>query len=674
MSMFKFPGVDEMFRSLQSLGDVITLKPERAANRWKNWTEDSFIAGFGKAAGHTVAAGACAIVGQSAAAKDQIKRAGNGGEQLGATSIATVTEALGVTSLVLTCGIPNPASGYCLGYAKAISTEIDKTAKEGGFTGDHHMDWDNAGKESLIGGVKGAVSCGGLIPFTGKAVEHGMRGKPYKDLKWSEADVNAELLGSAVNIATAAVSYGTGATMSGIIESGALSGAGTVAEAAATGGIGAALNGTRAAATAAAHTGINTKIRQQHVQKLQECGYTLTTENTNNDDGIAVDVYTHANGQKEEVPRTDWGNVFNAALVSATVGGATNSIKASIKVRGSSDTTGSTTGSSVRPSSDTTGPTRTGSTRYSDTTGSTRDSWATARSSSYNSARASSDTIGPTRTGSTRYSDTTGSTRDSWATARSSSYNSARASSDTIGPTRTGSFDDELADFQQYFDFKEGTAGFRCSAGGRASFQQYLQKVCEQCKKTMREDLKDVSKRYFNKVSEDLKEHFQIENLKNAPARAVLLYWLDMLDNNSEDLPPLPPLPPTYESMVFPKNRCYDVQWTPPGIPTLKTRHLSHPHGSPSDATGFSFRFHSDNGVSFHSQSGNGAPEVRVFERCEFVAISPDVLLFNGDGHATLIKGRGVPANSSGGEYHQCFRPNDVQQQLIAWLLVNFGT
>jgi len=618
--MFKFPGVDEMFRSLQSLGDVITLKPERAANRWKNWTEDSFIAGFGKAAGHTVAAGACAIVGQSAAAKDQIKRAGNGGEQLGATSIATVTEALGVTSLVLTCGIPNPASGYCLGYAKAISTEIDKTAKEGGFTGDHHMDWDNAGKESLIGGVKGAVSCGGLIPFTGKAVEHGMRGKPYKDLKWSEADVNAELLGSAVNIATAAVSYGTGATMSGIIESGALSGAGTVAEAAATGGIGAALNGTRAAATAAAHTGINTKIRQQHVQKLQECGYTLTTENTNNDDGIAVDVYTHANGQKEEVPRTDWGNVFNAALVSATVGGATNSIKASIKVRGSSDTTGSTTGSSVRPSSDTTGP---------------------------------------TRTGSTRYSDTTGSTRDSWATARSSSYNSARASSDTIGPTRTGSFDDELADFQQYFDFKEGTAGFRCSAGGRAGFQQYLQ---------------DVSKRYFNKVCEDLKEHFQIENLKNAPARAVLLYWLNMLDNNSEDLPPLPPLPPTYESMVFPKNRCYDVQWTPPGIPTLKTRHLSHPHGSPSDATGFSFRFHSDNGVSFHSQSGNGAPEVRVFERCEFVAISPDVLLFNGDGHATLIKGRGVPANSSGGEYHQCFRPNDVQQQLIAWLLVNFGT
>jgi hypothetical protein len=47
------------------LGDVICGNPEKAAKRWENWTEDSFLSNFGKTVGLTVASGATAMVGET---------------------------------------------------------------------------------------------------------------------------------------------------------------------------------------------------------------------------------------------------------------------------------------------------------------------------------------------------------------------------------------------------------------------------------------------------------------------------------------------------------------------------------------------------------------------------------------------------------------------------------
>jgi hypothetical protein len=59
-------------RSFGSVGDLIWGNPQKAAKRWENWTEDSFLSNFGKTVGLTVASGATAIVGETKIASNLI--------------------------------------------------------------------------------------------------------------------------------------------------------------------------------------------------------------------------------------------------------------------------------------------------------------------------------------------------------------------------------------------------------------------------------------------------------------------------------------------------------------------------------------------------------------------------------------------------------------------------
>ena len=65
--MSKIPVVDEVVRSVQSLGDAIVGKPDRARSRWENWTDDSFIGTAGKTVALTTAAGLAAPFSSDAA-------------------------------------------------------------------------------------------------------------------------------------------------------------------------------------------------------------------------------------------------------------------------------------------------------------------------------------------------------------------------------------------------------------------------------------------------------------------------------------------------------------------------------------------------------------------------------------------------------------------------------
>ena len=171
--MFKVPILDEVVRSVQSLGDAITGDTAAARRRWENWTNDSFLATGGKTIGVTVASGATAMVGKTDTAAELIKKAGENGQIFGATAISSVSQVGGIAAQAVSFGVPNPVSGALNGFASGVNRIIDEDAK-GGTTG---ISWDRLGKEGGIDAAKGAASCGGIIPYAGTAVEKKIRGQ-----------------------------------------------------------------------------------------------------------------------------------------------------------------------------------------------------------------------------------------------------------------------------------------------------------------------------------------------------------------------------------------------------------------------------------------------------------------------------------------------------------------
>ena len=123
--MFKIPVLDEIVRSFQSLGDAIMGDTDAAARRWKNWTNDSFLATGGKMVGLTVASGATALVGRRDIAVALIKKAGDNGEKFGATALSAVSQVGGIVAQAVTLGISNPVSGALNGVASGINTVVD---------------------------------------------------------------------------------------------------------------------------------------------------------------------------------------------------------------------------------------------------------------------------------------------------------------------------------------------------------------------------------------------------------------------------------------------------------------------------------------------------------------------------------------------------------------------
>jgi len=166
----KIPILDELTRSVESLVDVISGDPEGASERWENYGSDSVLGTAGVTIGNTVAAGATAMVGETDLAEELINDAGKAGENLGATAAAAATEVAGTTARIATLGLPNPVSGALNEGAAGMGAAIDESADRG-----ETVDWEEFGKETVVGLAAGAVSCDGMIPYVGKMTENAVR-------------------------------------------------------------------------------------------------------------------------------------------------------------------------------------------------------------------------------------------------------------------------------------------------------------------------------------------------------------------------------------------------------------------------------------------------------------------------------------------------------------------
>ena len=213
--MSKIPVLDEVVRSAQSLGNAIRGDKAAARGRWKNWTNDSFLATGGKTVGLTVASGATAMVGKTDRAAKLIKKAGENGERFGATAVSSVSQVGGIAAQALTFGVPNPVSGALKGFASGANKIVDEDAK-GGTNG---ISWDALGKEGGIGAAKGAASSGGIIPYAGTAVEEKIRGEKIEfdhKQEWANWGINAALTAGSAGVAgaiggTSGIAMGSGA-------------------------------------------------------------------------------------------------------------------------------------------------------------------------------------------------------------------------------------------------------------------------------------------------------------------------------------------------------------------------------------------------------------------------------------------------------------------------------
>ena len=299
--MFKIPIVDEVVRSVQSLGDAITGDTAAARRRWENWTNDSFLATGGKTIGVTVASGATAMVGKTDTAAELIKKAGENGQIFGATAISSVSQVGGIAAQAVSFGVPNPVSGALNGFASGVNRIIDEDAK-GGTTG---ISWDRLGKEGGIDAAKGAASCGGIIPYAGTAVEKKIRGQKV------EFDDKQELANWGINIALV---VGTAGTLKGTA---ALNEAGKIGVKRAV-----AIGGTSGIAMGSGATFFSQKVQSAALErKLKKDGYKYDRDEKL-DDGREYAVYTKEGEKDIYVPKPGKGNIVAQGLLQGVVQGA----------------------------------------------------------------------------------------------------------------------------------------------------------------------------------------------------------------------------------------------------------------------------------------------------------------------------------------------------------------
>eukprot|EP00286_Rhodomonas_abbreviata_P024087 CAMPEP_0181304988 /NCGR_PEP_ID=MMETSP1101-20121128/9472_1 /TAXON_ID=46948 /ORGANISM="Rhodomonas abbreviata, Strain Caron Lab Isolate" /LENGTH=578 /DNA_ID=CAMNT_0023410839 /DNA_START=66 /DNA_END=1803 /DNA_ORIENTATION=- len=112
--------------------------------------------------------------------------------------------------------------------------------------------------------------------------------------------------------------------------------------------------------------------------------------------------------------------------------------------------------------------------------------------------------------------------------------------------------------------------------------------------------------------------------------------------------------PLSMHEIRIPFDRCFDVQWNPPGIPVLNCMHLQAPFQDtlpPSEGGHYSFVANGDS-VSFVRVLPGLAKPVTIYERVEFVSVGENVLMFEGDGlYGTIIKGSNIPAGNLPGSF-----------------------
>ena len=305
--MFKIPIIDEVVRSVQSLGDAVTGDTAAARRRWKNWTNDSFLATGGKTVGLTVASGATAMVGKTDTAAKLIKKAGENGERFGATAISSVSQVGGIAAQAVTFGVPNPVSGALNGFASGVNRIVDEDAN-GGTNG---ISWDDLGKEGGIGAAKGAASSGGIIPYAGTAVEKKIRGEKIEfdhKQEWANWGINA------------ALTVGTAGTVKGTA---ALTEAGKIGVKRAV-----AIGGTSGLAMGSGAAFISQEVQSAALErKMKKDGYKYDRDEKR-DDGREYAVYTKEGEPDIYVPKPDKGDIVAQGLMQGVMQGAATGVQA----------------------------------------------------------------------------------------------------------------------------------------------------------------------------------------------------------------------------------------------------------------------------------------------------------------------------------------------------------
>jgi hypothetical protein len=75
---------------------VICGNAEKDAQRWKNWTEDSFLFNFHKTVGLTVASGVIVMIWESEIASNLISKAGDSVQKLGGMALSSTSQIRGI--------------------------------------------------------------------------------------------------------------------------------------------------------------------------------------------------------------------------------------------------------------------------------------------------------------------------------------------------------------------------------------------------------------------------------------------------------------------------------------------------------------------------------------------------------------------------------------------------
>ena len=124
-------------------------------------------------------------------------------------------------------------------------------------------------------------------------------------------------------------------------------------------------------------------------------------------------------------------------------------------------------------------------------------------------------------------------------------------------------------------------------------------------------------------------------------------------------------------SIKVPLDRCFDVQWNPPGVPELRCRSLKQVYRDdvPLSKGGY-YTFSENEGAMSFSRVLPDGTKVRVFSRVTFMAISESVLMMNGDGnYGTLFKG---PKLKAGDESIREPTQAASTKTALEWLESNF--
>ena len=110
---------------------------------------------------------------------------------------------------------------------------------------------------------------------------------------------------------------------------------------------------------------------------------------------------------------------------------------------------------------------------------------------------------------------------------------------------------------------------------------------------------------------------------------------------------------PQGDEVRIPIDRCYDVQWNPPGYPMLNVWDLDVPFEDRTEETrkGY-YTFATKGGMTYFVRKMLNGLVYKIFENVQFMLISDDVLMFESEGYyGTIIKGIRIAADDSDGSW-----------------------